>query len=146
LILGNQEYVLLEQVEIERYKVSLVNAENVKLLSSQLLSLSYAQGVAEDSARQLSRSVSMKSAPWTTEPATKKQLTFLMGLGIKTLPDNITRGEAADMIDRIKAEKDAIPATAKQIHKLKSLGVEIPSMLNKNMAQKLIGMALEKAE
>jgi superfamily II DNA or RNA helicase len=146
LILGNQEYILLQQVEIERYKVSLVNAENVKLLSSQLLTLSYAQGVAEDSARQLSRNVSMKTALWNKEQATFKQKTYLMGLGVKELPEAITRGEAADMIDRIKAEKDAIPATAKQLYKLKSLGVDLPTILNKHTAQKLIGMALEKAE
>ncbi len=145
LILGIDEYILLKQESPERFKAGHVNGKEVKILSSQLLPLSYAQGVAEDTARQMKRNLSMKTADWYKKPASNGQVKFLKSLGIKGITETISSGEASDLIDRKIAENEAIPASPKQIRKLNELGVEVPTKLNMYKARSLIGKALKEA-
>jgi ATP-dependent helicase IRC3 len=145
LILGINEYILLKLEAPEQFKAGHVNGKEVKILSSQLLPLSYAQGVAEDTARQLSRNMSLKTASWYKGPASPKQIKFMKSLGIKDIPDNVSSGEAADLIDHKMAENETIPASPNQIRKLTELGVEVPTKLNKFKARALIGKALKEA-
>lgn len=144
LILGVDEYILLKQEAPEQFKVGHVNGKAVKILSSQLLTLSYAQGVAEDIGRQMKRNFSMKTASWYSKPASHGQVRFLKSLGIKEVPKS--SGEASDLIDRKMAENNAVPASPEQIHKLQKLGVEIPNNLSKFNARKMIGRAIMQAK
>ena len=65
------------------------------------LPLPYAQGFAEDFARQqgMERLVDVK-VPWRQDPATEKQTALLGKLGVAVRPE-LTKGEAADLITAV---------------------------------------------
>lgn len=140
--LGFQEYIFLKQEAPEQYKVGFVKGSDVEILSSQLLPLSYAQGVAEDRARQLSRTISMKTARWYKGTATAGQISYMKRLGINAIPKKLTKGQASDMIEQKLAEQKAAPASPHQIRKLLELGIEVPPRLNKSKASSLISKAI----
>ena len=70
------------------------------------LPLPYAQGFAEDFARQqgMERLVDV-DAPWRQDPATEKQTALLGKLGVAVRP-KLTKGEAADLIAAVLGDWD----------------------------------------
>ena len=71
---------------------------------AQHLPLSYAQGLAEDTARQLGvERLVAAEAPWRAHPASEKQLALLKKFGIAATPE-LTKGEAADQISAIMGD------------------------------------------
>jgi hypothetical protein len=118
------------------YGVYLLEADGtVTPLSNSSLPLGYAQGVAEDYARQNARAVLIdKNARWRWSVATTKQLDALTRMGIPA-PQGITKGEAARLID----EAMNAPATDRQRYFLQYYGLHVnPSILTKKEAGALI--------
>ena len=73
---------------------------------AQHLPLSYAQGLAEDTARRLGVAhLVAAEAPWRQQPASDKQLALLQKLGVR-VPPELTKGEAADQISAILGDWD----------------------------------------
>ncbi len=71
---------------------------------AQHLPLSYAQGLAEDTARHLGvERLAAAEAPWRRDPASEKQLALLQKFDIAVKPA-LTKGEAADQISAIMGD------------------------------------------
>ncbi len=70
------------------------------------LPLPYAQGFAEDFARQqgVTQLVDVEAA-WRRDPASEKQAALLGKLGIAVRPE-LTKGEAADLISTVLGDWD----------------------------------------
>ncbi len=138
LPVGIHEYIHLHEEELGKYSVLLVQEESV-LLSSGLLPLGYAQGVAEDYARMNAKTFASKDAKWTKKPATEKQLATLDRLRID-YPEDISTGDASLLIGQKLAEREAKlkqPASLKQIYALRAAGFEVDDTLTKGEAFKL---------
>ena len=137
-------YVILNQVEPDKYKIKLYdNGEPVKELSKQMLPLSYGQGIAEDYARGMGN-FSTKDAYWRTLPATEKQIDMLQRLNIIPAP-NISRGEVSDIIESRKGLPTREPATGKQLYFLKCQGVKVKPDMSKQEASQMISKLKENA-
>lgn len=118
-------------------------AEKAKPLADLILPLGYAQGVAEDYARQNAKNTKLidRDAKWRKEPATEKQTLQLKKWKIPH-PEYITKGEAAELlgieIDRREA-KNRGPATPRQIYHIRAkLGITVPESLSFGEARRLI--------
>jgi superfamily II DNA or RNA helicase len=71
---------------------------------AQHLPLSYAQGLAEDTARRLGvERLAAAEAPWRRDPASEKQLVLLKKFNLDPKP-GLTKGEAADQISAIMGD------------------------------------------
>lgn len=71
------------------------------------LDIGYAMGVAEEHLRKNAADqlhLVRKDAPWRKAPASEKQLALLQKLGVP-IPENPTKGDAADLIDAAFANK-----------------------------------------
>lgn len=68
------------------------------------------------------------------EPATEKQIAYIMALGGKVTP-NMTIKQASLLIGELK---DSIPATEKQIAQIRKFGVEPPADLKRDRASEMI--------
>lgn len=118
-------------------------AQRAVALSDMLLSLGYAQGVAEDYARAHARDTRLidREARWRKEPASEKQMAQLKRWKIPAPPD-VTKGQAAELITlemERRAAKSRGPATAKQIYHIRSkLGIPVPETITFAEARKLI--------
>jgi ATP-dependent helicase IRC3 len=90
-------FVRLEQDEGDRWNVHcLENGGQARLLRSGL-PLGYAQGVAEDFARECGAAWLLNpNARWRSEPASDKQINWLRWKGIPVTP-GLTKGQASDM-------------------------------------------------
>jgi hypothetical protein len=104
-------------------------------LSNGSLPLGYAQGVAEDYARQNARAVLIdKEAKWRGYPASEKQLSLLERFGFSYYA-GITKGEAAQLIDKAMNA----PATARQRYFIQCHRLHVnPLVLTKKEANMLI--------
>ena len=59
-------------------------------------------------ARKVRKKKDTPSVPlWQSDPATDKQIAFLKGLGVQTIPPNLTKGEAHNQIDGLLARGQA---------------------------------------
>jgi superfamily II DNA or RNA helicase len=118
------------------YTVLLVEKDGATTpITEGFIPLGYAQGVAEDYARQNAQAAFIdKEAKWRGYPASDKQIDLLERLGI-TYPTDITKGEASQLIDEAMNE----PVTDRQLffiqrHRLHSN----PAILTKKTAGTLI--------
>jgi superfamily II DNA or RNA helicase len=139
LPIGINQYIHLHLAEPNRYTVTLTEPDNVTSLSSNALPLGYAQGIAEDYARQNAKTFASKDAKWTKGPATKRQLAAMDKLHIN-YHEGISTGEASQLIGQKLAEREMKqnePATAKQIYVLKQVGFDVDSSLTKGQASEL---------
>ena len=135
LNLGNGQAVVCSPSG-DGYSVLLVGKTGTAALTESPLPLGYATGTAEDFVRRTASAAFVdKEAKWRTYLASEKQLVLLRRMGISH-SKNITRGEAALLID--KAVSDA-PATRKQIWLIKKCGLHVnPRTLTKQEATVLI--------
>jgi superfamily II DNA or RNA helicase len=108
----------------------------VKPVTDGELPLSWAQGTAEDYARNVASAVLIdKTARWRGDPATDRQLEQLLRYGIPH-GKNITKGEAIDLMAEIFNQ----PATEKQIWYIRKNGLhQYPELLTKRAAGRIIG-------
>ncbi len=105
--LGAQHGTLwLQPYGADTWQVVQVRREIQPVLLGHGLSRPYAQGFAEDFARQqgMERLVNA-DAPWRQDPATEKQTVLLGKLGVAVRP-KITKGEAADLIAAVLGDWD----------------------------------------
>lgn len=138
LPVGINEYINLHEEEPGRYNVILIK-EDTTPLSSSVLPLGYAQGVAEDYARANARTFASKDAKWARKPATEKQLSTLDKLHI-AYPEDISTGDASLLISQKLAERELRqkePATSKQLYALRAAGFEVDITLTRGEAFKL---------
>ena len=107
----------------------------MKRITDGELPLSWAQGAAEDHARNVAATVVIdKTARWRRDPATDKQIEQLLRYGISH-DKNITKGEAIDLMKEIFDQ----PATDKQIWYIRKNGLhQYPELLTKRAAGKII--------
>lgn len=120
----------------EGYSVYLVEAAGATVpLSNAPLPLGYAQGVAEDYARQNARTAYIdKNAKWRGDMATTKQLEALTRMKIP-IPQGLTKGEAHRMIGEVMSQ----PPTDKQLFFIRRNGLhKNPAILTKREARDLI--------
>ena len=118
------------------YGVYLLEADGTATpLSDNALPLGYAQGVAEDYARQNARTAFIdKNAKWRGSAATVKQLDALTRMGIP-FPPGITKGEAHSLI----SETMNAPATDRQRYFIQRHGLhKNPYILTKREAGTVI--------
>jgi hypothetical protein len=108
LSLGDKGWLRLvpeEASENESWSVYLTNLQGHRSLLASGLSLAYAQGTAEDHAREAGAGGLVNPhARWRQGPASEKQLYFLRRLGVAFDPD-ITCGEASDIISEAKRQQ-----------------------------------------
>jgi len=97
--------ILIPQGEGKFHALLMKKDEKPTLLHPTPLDLGYGQGICEDFARRNGRAFSRKDSPWRQQPATDKQVDLLRRLGIN--PQDVTKGEAADLIDQFFARQDA---------------------------------------
>jgi superfamily II DNA or RNA helicase len=104
-------------------------------LSSSILPLGYAQGVAEDFARKNAQMAYIdKNAKWREGMATEKQLDALARMGVPT-PPGLTKGEA----HRLIGEVINAPITERQLSFIRRNGLHRnPTLLTKREARALI--------
>ncbi len=105
--LGAQHGTLRLQPDgADTWQVIQVRREIQPVLLGRGLPLPYAQGFAEDFARQqgMEQLVDV-DAPWRQDPATEKQTALLGKLGVVVRPE-ITKGEAADLIAAVLGDWD----------------------------------------
>jgi superfamily II DNA or RNA helicase len=148
----NPETSLWVRREPGGYMVWLVDRRdlsNKTALSEDPLPLGYAQGVAEDYIRiNAVKHLVSKDAAWRHKPATLKQLETLSRLKIPHDPDNISSGEASNMIDMELARREADrqePASHKQIWVIRhKLGLEVRNDITKGEASRMIAEGKER--
>jgi len=140
--LGKDGYVWLRKMDFDKYKILLISGEQVVQLHEKLLPLGYSQGVAEDFARKSkSGKLADKQAQWRNLPMSDGQVQEFSRLKAEA-PAGLTRGEASDMLDELKAKKLAWkfePATPQQKARLTKMGIKYPEDLTKGQAGQLIG-------
>lgn len=136
---GIGEYIHLHQVEPDRYTVTLINPDTNKSLSTGMLPLGYAQGIAEDYVRQNAKTFASKDAKWAKKPASEKQLATMDKLHIN-YHEGISTGDASQLIGQKLAERELKqnePASAKQVYVLKRAGFDVDDTLTKRRAFQL---------
>lgn len=103
------EYIYLVPQGGGLYNVEYRQEKEVKLLNQRPLDIGYAQGLAEEYLREKlgwkAKYFASKEAKWRKQPPTEKQIELLVRFGLFR-PD-ITRGEAAEMLDRFFAARQA---------------------------------------
>ncbi len=110
----------------------------------------YAFGVAEawlSERRDLLR-FAQRDAPWrlSGQAATEAQVATLRRLGLAEVEARgLSKEQASARITQLAAERDATPATARQIWKLRRLGVFVPKGLTKGEAGRMIDQAVRRA-
>lgn len=142
LPIAPKRYIQLREEEPGKYAVALA-ADGIGFLNlaDGVLPFGYAQGVAEDYARQNAQGFARKDAKWAAKPATLKQAKLLTKLRIKFDP-GINRVEAAKLIDEELARRNTEPATRRQVAFIKQLGVRVPEGLTKQGARHLIASSV----
>jgi len=142
--LGKDGYIWLRQMELDKYKILLVSGDQVVQLHEKLLPLGYSQGVAEDFARKSkSGKLADKQAQWRNLPMSDGQVQEFKRLKAE-VPFGLTRGEASDRLDEIKAKKLAWkfePATPEQKGRLTKMGIKYNEDITKGQAGRLIGQS-----
>lgn len=140
--LGKDGYIWLRQMELDKYKILLVSGDQVVQLHEKLLPLGYSQGIAEDFARKSkSGKLADKQAQWRNLPMSDGQAQEFKRMKAE-IPFGLTRGEASDLLDDLKAKKLAWkfePATPEQKARLTKMGVKYPDDITKGQAGRLIG-------
>lgn len=141
LPLGKDGYIWLRQIDLDKYKILLVTGEQVLQLHKKLLPLGYSQGVAEDFARKSkSGKLADKQAQWRNLPMSEAQAGEFKRLKAD-IPVGLTRGEASDAIEELKAKKSAWkfePATPEQKGRLSKMGIKYNPDITKGQAGMLI--------
>ncbi|MEW6572943.1 MAG: DEAD/DEAH box helicase [Bacillota bacterium] len=103
LPIAPQTYAVLSP-DGDKYRVLLVaRDERPQLLHPTALTIGYAQGIAEDYARQHGKAFSRRDAAWRQQPATEKQVDLLRKLGFN--PTGITKGQASDILEEFFANR-----------------------------------------
>jgi hypothetical protein len=135
LNLGDGHSVICSPVGAGGYRVFVMEESRTIPLYEGVLSLGYAQGVAEDYARKNTPPVLIyKDAKWRAHPASEKQINLMKRIGIAYSPE-ITKGEAARLIDEVMNQ----PATDRQLFFIQTHGLHAaPSFLTKKEARNLI--------
>ena len=144
LSLASDGTLLLKEDE-KKYRVFLERrGEELKELTVRKMSLEWAQGLAEDYARDVMQGKARlmdlvnKDAGWRKEPATEKQIQILTKRRVRIKP-NLTRGEASDTISRMFSDNGA---TQKQMSALRRLRITFnPKTLTKGQAGRLLANA-----
>ena len=142
LRLGKDGYIWLRKMNLDKYKILLVSGDQVMQLHEKLLPLGYSQGVAEDFARK-SRSGKLadKQAAWRNLPMSDGQAQEFQRMKAE-VPFGLTRGEASDLLDELKAKKLAWkfePATPQQKARLTKMGIKYSEDITKGQAGRLSG-------
>lgn len=138
----NNEKIIVCSPTKEGWNICLLEADGAMLpLNKTPLPLGYAQGTAEDYARQHAHPVVIeKNAAWRREVATERQLELLIQKGIP-YSQNITKGEAQQLISAVFNE----PLTEKQLRMIQRNGLHPnPAILTKREARELISRYCEK--
>ncbi|KAF0196949.1 MAG: Uncharacterized protein FD167_5827, partial [bacterium] len=105
LSLSKQTVFLLKQ-DCGHFLAIAQDIDKNKTLLGEHLSLDYAQGVAQDYARNLNLSILVDmDAAWRKDPATEKQLTTLSKFQLSFNQD-ITKGEAANLISVVIVKQE----------------------------------------
>ena len=124
-----------------KYDVILDKKKARKTLTERPMSLEWAQGIAEDHAREITEGRSElinKDAEWRQEKPTPKQIQILTKRRIRIKP-GLTKGEASDIISRMFADN---MATQKQISALRRLSIPFnPNTLTKGQAGRMLADA-----
>ena len=128
--------LVLHEADTGKWDVN-INAQGETIPLHGTLPFGYAQGLAEDYARKYGKGFSRKDAKWTKRKPTQKQVDMLAKLKIQYAPD-ISRGEAAQLISEALAQREAEPATGKQLWRLRQMGYTPPDGLTKPQARRLI--------
>lgn len=140
--LGKDGYIWLRKMDLDKYKILLISGEQVIQLHEKLLPLGYSQGVAEDFARKSkSGKLADKQARWRNLPMSDGQTQEFIRLKA-AVPEGLTRGEASDLLDDLKAKKQAWkfePASSQQKARLTKMGIKYPEDITKSQAGRLIG-------
>jgi superfamily II DNA or RNA helicase len=101
LSLGQHGTLRLVPDGADTWQVVQVRREATPVRLGEALPLAYAQGLAEDFARQQGVVQLVDAeAPWRQQPATEKQTALLRKLGIAVRPE-LTKGEAAELITAV---------------------------------------------
>lgn len=102
LSLGSQHGMLrLRPDGADTWQVVQLRRDAAPVLLGEVLPLAYAQGLAEDFARQqgVVHMVDVE-APWRRQPASDKQTALMQKLGL-TVQAGMTKGEAADLLSAV---------------------------------------------
>ncbi|HBQ87545.1 MAG TPA: hypothetical protein DD811_13865 [Syntrophomonas sp.] len=133
-------YLSLHEGEPGEWNV-VVNGQDKIVSLHKSLPFGYAQGLAEDYARQHGQAFARKDARWTKQKPTVKQMEMLTKLKIQYDPD-ISRGEAAQLISEQLARREVEPATIKQLWRLRQMGYNPPEGLTKPQARQMIAAGM----
>lgn len=136
-------YLSLHEGEPGKWNVvaNIVNGQDKAVSLHESLPFGYAQGLAEDYARQHGQAFARKDARWTRQKPTAKQIEMLTKLKIQYDPD-ISRGEAAQLISEQLARREVEPATSKQLWRLRQMGYTPPEGLTKPQARQMIAAGM----
>ncbi|MGI9862737.1 DEAD/DEAH box helicase [Moorella naiadis] len=103
------EYIYLVPLGGGLYSVEYRQEKGTRLLNQRPLDIGYAQGLAEEYLREKlgwkAKYFASKEARWRKQPPSEKQVEWLVKLGL--FRPGITRGEAAEMLDKFFAARQA---------------------------------------
>ena len=110
---GDRGRVALQQVD-DGWRVWHTEGREQRLVANGL-DLEYAQGVAEDLARQMGALVlARRGSEWRSLAASENQLHALNEMGVE-VSGEITRGEASDLLSLEATRRDLLPPTSRQL-------------------------------
>jgi ATP-dependent helicase IRC3 len=141
---GDHGQVVIRQEPEETWSVTVLPRRGTPQQLAAGLDAGYAQGVAEDWVRQVrAERLTDRSADWRGMPASERQVEALRRRGI-VVREDLTRGEASEMLDVALASSALAPATPGQRWKLRQMGIAVPAGMTKREASTLIDRGLRR--